>query len=83
MSIKKDIKDIKDNKEDFEIIIKPSFWEQTVVYDFNWIYFRRKIISFNHYLNFCIQYPLIIIYLHLKIVYYKYYIWFNGVFNNG
>lgn len=57
--------------------------ETNIVYDLNWIYFRRKIISFNHILNLWIQYPLIIIYLHLKIIWYKYCIWFNGVINNG
>jgi hypothetical protein len=83
MTIKK--KNISQEKhiKNIEILIPPSFWEQSVIYDLNWVYFRRKIISFNHLLNVCIQYPLLIIYFHLKIIWYKYCIKFNEVFNNG
>ena len=57
--------------------------ETNIVYDLNWIYFRRKIILFNQFLNLWLQKPFIIIHLYLKIIWYKYYIWFNEVINNG
>ena len=64
--------------EDFYLLM-----EEHIVYDLNWLYFRRKIISFNQFLNLIIQTPIKIISLNLKIIWYKYCIWFNGVVNNG
>jgi len=62
---------------DIEII------ETHIIYDLNWIHIRRKLITINRYLNLCFQYPIIIYYLHLKIIWYKYCIWFNEKVNHG
>lgn len=64
--------------EDFCLLM-----EEHIVYDLNWLYFRRKIISFNQFLNLLIQTPIKIISAYLKNIWDEYCIWFNGVVNNG
>lgn len=57
--------------------------EETTIYDLNWLYCRRKIIAFNQVLNFWIE----VIYkaglLNLKIIWFKYCIYFNERVNHG